>query len=85
MHYIHTRIAYTTPLDILPRQLALVSDLLAPLVKRKWDRDKSDTQERQRTTRPVDAQVLEHGTGEQRETGTECRPHQVVARQYTSD
>lgn len=43
------------PLDILPSQLALMSDLLAPLVKHKWNRDKCNTQESQQTARPVDA------------------------------
>ena len=45
--YTHTRAAYSTPLDILPCQLALVSNLLSPFIQRKWNWDKGDAQERQ--------------------------------------
>ena len=52
---------------------------VAVLVKHKRNRNESDGQKSEQTAAPVDAELVEHGGGEKRESSTESRPHKIVS------
>lgn len=70
--------------QIVPRPLTPQSNLLPIPVQREGYRYERNTQEPQKTTRPIDAQVVVHGGRKQGKTRTEGRTHEIVTGEHGS-
>lgn len=66
---------------MLPRPRTPLPDLLAPIKEHPRNRTHHDTQKRQQRTRPLQAQVLVHLFGEEREPCADEVAHEDDARQ----
>ena len=68
--------------EILPRMLTHLTQALTISIQHIRNRYEDDTEERQRTTHPIHAQIFVHHRRKEREPRAEGAAHEVVAGEY---
>lgn len=68
--------------EILPRMLTHLTQVLTINMQHMRNRYEGDTEERQRTTRPIHVQMFVHRRRKEREPRAEGAAHEVVAGEY---